>query len=132
MSQRVSRRVIAKVITEKLLAEPAKHDHWVKVLSAFLVENNMADDTDLISNDIAHELFMQKGQLFIEVTSARSLSASVRADLVAYVKKQTNAKEVVVAERSDTSLIGGVVVRTPSQELDASIRTQLKQLATIK
>jgi F0F1-type ATP synthase delta subunit len=132
MSQRVSRRAIAKVIAEKLLAEPARRDHWMKALASFLVENHMADDADLVSNDIAHELFVQGGPLLVEVTSARPLNESVRAELVSFLKKQTDAKEVVIAARTDTSLLGGVIARTPSQELDASVRAQLKQLAAIQ
>ena len=131
MNQKVSRRAIASVVAGKLLDEPAKRDHWLKTLAAFLVENNMADQADMISNDIAHEIFVRSGELLVEVTSARPLNDTVRSELSAYLQQQTNASKVVLSEKTDVSLIGGLVARTPDQELDTSVRSQLKQLATI-
>jgi F0F1-type ATP synthase delta subunit len=39
---------------------------------------------------------------------------------------------VDLSESIDRSLIGGLIARTPDAQLDASVRTKLKQLATIK
>jgi F-type H+-transporting ATPase subunit delta len=132
VNHKASRRVIARTVAAKLLAEPKARKHWVQALAAYLVETRRVDEIDLIVNDIARELFIQKGELVVDVTSARPLTDSVRAELKHLLKEATDAKEVSLNESIDKSLLGGLIARTPDAQLDASVRTKLKQLATIK
>ena len=126
-----SRRVIARVIASKLVAEPSRQDHWIKVLAAYLVENNRITEADLIVSDIEHELYVQDGQLVVDVTSARPLNADVRKSLSALLTDRTDARKVMLSESTDPELLGGLIARTADAEMDASIRTKLNQLATI-
>jgi ATP synthase F1 delta subunit len=129
---KLSRRVIARTIAAKLLAEPAQQKHWLQVTAAYLIENNMADDVDLIINDIAHEVYEQSGKLFVDVTSAHPLTDSIRDELKRTLKEATGANAVALTESTDPELLGGLIARTPSAQLDVSVRAQLRQLATIK
>ena len=132
MKAPVSRRVLARTIAEKLLAEPSRRGHWLQALAAFIVEYKMENDVDLLVNDIAHEVFEQNGQLLVDVTSARPLGADIRSELTNYLKQALGARTVTMTEQTDPSLVGGLVARTPDHELDTSVRTKLQQLATIK
>jgi F-type H+-transporting ATPase subunit delta len=67
----------------------------------------------------------------VDVTSARKLSDSVRTELKQMMQQATSAKRVELTEHLDSSLIGGLVARTPDAQLDASVRTKLKQLASL-
>ncbi|HKU18077.1 MAG TPA: F0F1 ATP synthase subunit delta [Candidatus Saccharimonadales bacterium] len=131
MNSKVSRRVIARTVATKLLAEPSKQGHWLKVTAAYLLEQNLAEDVDLIVNDIAHELFEQSGHLLVDITSARKLTDQVREQLQQTMREATGAKRVELTEHLDPSLLGGLVAKTPDAQLDASVRTKLKQLASI-
>lgn len=131
MNNKVSRRVIARTVAAKLLAEPARRAHWLQVTAAYLIEHGMAEDTDLVVNDIAHELYEQAGHLLVGVTSARALSDSLRRDLTHTLRQATGATSVELAERVDPALLGGLIARTPDAQLDASVRTKLKQLASL-
>jgi ATP synthase F1 delta subunit len=131
MSAKVSRRALAEAITAKLIVEPKQSAHWMQVLGAYLVEHNMINDADMIINDIAHELYVQAGQLVVEVTSVKSLSDSAREQLTSYLKRETNATTVQIHESTNPDLIGGLVAKTADAELDASVRTQLRTLAAI-
>jgi F-type H+-transporting ATPase subunit delta len=113
------------------LAEPSRTSYWLKVTAAYLLEQNMAADVDLVVNDIAHELYKQNGHLLVDVTSARELAQSVKAELKQTLQGATGAKHVELTEHVDPSLLGGLIARTPDQQLDLSVRTKLKQLATI-
>jgi len=130
-ANRFSRRVIARVIASKLVAEPARQDHWVKTLAAYLLETNRVSEADLIINDIEHELYEQDGQLLVNVTSARPLTAGVRSGLSALLAAHTKAKQVTLTEAVDPSLLGGLIAQTADAQLDASVRTKLNRLATI-
>jgi ATP synthase F1 delta subunit len=131
MQHKVSRRVLARTIAAKLLTEPERRTHWLTVTAAYLIENNMAEDIDLMVNDIAHELYDQSGHLLVDVTSARKLSDAVRSELKQTLQASTNAKKVELVEHVDPDLLGGIVARTPSAIMDASVRTTLKQLASL-
>ena len=131
MNNKVSRRVIARTLAAKLLSEPGKHSQWMKAAAAYLMDQRMVDDIDLFVNDLAHELHEQSGHLYVDVTSARKLSDSVRSELKRTLGDATGAKHIELSEHIDPSLLGGLVARTPDAQLDASIRTKLKQLASL-
>ncbi|HSX29017.1 MAG TPA: F0F1 ATP synthase subunit delta [Candidatus Saccharimonadales bacterium] len=131
MNSKVSRRVLARTVAAKLLAEPDKKAHWLQALAAYVVEHNMAEDTDLLVNDIAHELYDQGGLLLVSVTSARDLSDGIREDLTRTLQAATGADTVELSEHVNPDLLGGLIAKTPDAQLDASVRTKLKQLASL-
>jgi ATP synthase F1 delta subunit len=131
MNSKLSRRVIARAVAAKLLAEPQRRSHWLKVVAAHLVEQSMAEDVDLVVSDIAHELYAQSGQLLADVTSAHPLTDALRDELKRTLREATDAKHVALSEHVDRDLLGGLVARTPDGVLDVSVRAQLKQLGSI-
>lgn len=131
MNGKASRRVLARTVVTKLLTEPDRRDYWLKATAAYLMNHNMDEDVDLIINDIAYELYLQSGHLIVEVTSARELSNSTREELTRMLKEATNAAAIELSESIDPELLGGLIARTPSGVIDASVRTRLKQLASL-
>ena len=131
MNGKASRRVLARIIATKLLTEPDKRGHWIKILAAYLMDHGMDEDAELIINDIAHELYEQNGHLIVEVTSARELSDSTREELQRMLGEATKASKIELSEHIDPDLLGGLIARTPDAILDASVRTKLKQLASL-
>lgn len=131
MKPKASRRVLARTVATKILVEPARATHWLQVTAAYLTEHNRTKDVDLVLNDIARELYEQSGHLLVDVTSARPLTDAVRREVAQSIKDATGAKHVELTEQVDPSLLGGLIARTPDAQLDLSVRTKLKQLATI-
>ncbi len=130
-SQASSRRQIVRVVTARLVDEPQNRTAWLRRLAAYVVTHKMADQVDLLVNDIAHELFLQTGLLTIEVVSARELSADLKASIGELLQTKTGAQEVVVHQSVDRDLLGGFIARTADAELDASVRTKLRALASL-
>lgn len=131
MNGKISRRVLARTVASKIIAEPQRRDHWIRALAAYLVQANMIGQSDLMLNDIAHELLEQNGTLLVDVATARPLSDDIRTQLAAYLREATGARSVAFNESVRPELIGGFIARTPDQELDASIHSQLQQLTNI-
>jgi ATP synthase F1 delta subunit len=131
MSQHISRRELVRTIAQRLLDEPSERSVWMQRLAAYIVETRKQSQVDLIVNDIAHELYVQAGLLTVEVVSARELANEVRQSLSELMKQETGAKEVVLHETTDQALVGGFVARTADAEIDASVRSKLKQLASL-
>ena len=128
---RFSRRVLARTIAQKLVAEPSRQEYWMQTLAAYLVDQKRVAEADLVIADIEHELYVQDGQLLVSVTSARPLTTDVRTALTKLLTARTKAQRVTLTEAIDPELLGGLVAKTTDAELDTSVRTTLNRLATI-
>ena len=70
----------------------------------------------------------QRGEVSAEVTSAHPLNDDQIAQLAAKLKAR-EGKEVKVKASVDPEILGGLVVRIGSRQIDSSIRTRLNTLA---
>lgn len=135
MAQKASRRALARIVAARLTAhgidEKSDGKAIMREVAAYLIENHMTDDADAIINDIAEELYAQTGRLVVEVTSARKLTSVARQNLILYLQNNTKATSVELHESVDESLIGGLIAKTPSAELDLSVRHTLRQLTAL-
>jgi F-type H+-transporting ATPase subunit delta len=57
------------------------------------------------------------------------LSSDQEASLKAKVTSMTNAKEVKIVTKIDSSLLGGLVVQIGTQVIDVSLKGQLRQIS---
>jgi ATP synthase F1 delta subunit len=128
---KASRHALARLVAERLSASGADGRAIMREVAAYLLENNMTEDADVLINDIADELFRQTGRLVVEVTSARALSDGARQNLTEFLQKKTDAKSVELHETVDENLIGGLIAKTPTAELDVSVRNKLRQLTAL-
>ena len=69
-----------------------------------------------------------KGILTAEVTAATELTEANRAEIVALVKKEIGAKEVIIREKVNADLIGGFILKVGDRQFDASISSGLNKL----
>ncbi len=68
-----------------------------------------------------------RGEIAAEVTSAHALTAAQEAELKATLKSVAG-KDVAFAVKVDPELLGGLVVRLGSRQIDTSLRTKLNSL----
>jgi F-type H+-transporting ATPase subunit delta len=68
-----------------------------------------------------------RGETSAEVTSAHALSADQEAELKAALKSVAG-KDVSIAVRVDPTLLGGLVVKMGSRQIDTSLKTKLASL----
>ena len=125
-----SRRRIAKFIAAQLVAGESPR-RIAKVLAAYLSSNHQMRQSELIIRDIETELANSYQHLSADIASARTLTTETRNALVAMLKLETGAKTVELSERVDGDLLGGVIVRTPEAEMDASLKKKLTRLRAI-
>lgn len=69
----------------------------------------------------------ERGEVTAEVASAHELSADQEKDLRATLKDVTG-KDVMLHVTVDPSLLGGLVVKVGSRQIDTSLRTKLSSL----
>lgn len=68
-----------------------------------------------------------KGETTAEVTVAKALTAAQIKDLKAALKSVVG-KDVAIDEAVDPSLLGGMIVKVGSRQIDTSLRTKLSSL----
>lgn len=68
-----------------------------------------------------------RGEVSAEVTSAHPLSAAQQEELKATLKGVTG-KDVAIAATVDPTLLGGLVVKIGSRQIDTSLKTKLNSL----
>jgi F-type H+-transporting ATPase subunit delta len=68
-----------------------------------------------------------RGEVAADVVSAHELSAAQQAELKAALK-QVAGKDVAITLRVDPSLLGGLVVKMGSRQIDTSLKTKLASL----
>jgi len=69
----------------------------------------------------------QRGEVSAEVTSAHELTPAQTAELKAALK-DVAGKDVTLSVTVDPSLLGGLVVRIGSRQIDTSLKTKLNSL----
>ena len=69
----------------------------------------------------------QRGEVVAEVTSAHDLTDAQRAELASTLK-DVAGKDVTVNITVDPSLLGGLVVKIGSRQIDTSLKTKLNSL----
>ena len=126
----ISRRATARNFVENLGKQPT--GKLVQALAAELIATRRVNQVDLVLSDIAAELFELRGELHGTVTSAHKLSGSLHDELVKHVKQLSGAKSVSLSTKVDESLIGGVIIETPTEQYDLSVRHKLDSLEGVQ
>lgn len=126
---KIGRRRLAREIVRLLSQQPERRVAIVQQLAAYLIDTKQTGQADLLLKDIADELYVQNKQLHADVIHAFDLSAETKAAITDMLRASTGATDVQLETTKDPDLIGGVIVRTPRQEIDASVRRKLKALS---
>ena len=99
-----------------------------KELAAYLMLVRRTSEIDSIMRDVVF-LRAEGGNVEATVTSAHALSAAVKKEVNSLVKTiRPGAKRVVLDEKLDTELIGGLKLSVVDRSLDLSIRAKLNKL----
>jgi len=67
----------------------------------------------------------------VEVSSAVELSESQESLLTTKITKMSGAKEIKLVTKLDSSLLGGMLITIGSQEIDLSLKGQLRDVGTL-
>ncbi|HSX73293.1 MAG TPA: ATP synthase F1 subunit delta, partial [Shinella sp.] len=68
-----------------------------------------------------------RGEITADVTSAHALTEAQQTELKAALKGVTG-KDVAIAVTVDPSILGGLIVKVGSRQIDTSLRTKLSTL----
>jgi|GEM_PF-396192 F0F1-type ATP synthase delta subunit len=129
-----SRAQVAEVLAATLAdggshesrAAAVKRAAAVRQAAAWLVSTGRGRQADYLARDVAAVL-ERRGYALVRVVTARELEAGSRHKIEAYVKELTGVEKLELVTAVDPSLVGGVVIETPSARLDASVKQKLQK-----
>ena len=131
MAQTVANPFVTDVEKRELLITAAQASDADKCYTDFLqllVENGRI----ALAGDIALAyiaIYRAEKHIYrVEVVTADTLPADTVARLRALIEKHLNGGSMEYSERVDSGLIGGFVINIDNEQLDASVRSELKQL----
>lgn len=128
MAIRLSRRKITSYVAEQLAAD-GQTKKLINELAAFLIDNRRTKEIDLVVRDVEYEL-KKRGIVLARITSAHELSTATEKTLTDLVKRSTKARSVQLTQFIDPTVLGGVKIDLPGQQLDTTIARRLTALRT--
>ncbi len=127
MSQRVSRRSLARYAADQLLnGNSAKN--VAERLAAALIASRREKDASLLLDDINYELQNRGHLASATLTTAHPLSASLKNEVASLVKKLAKVRQVILTEQIDRTVIGGVRIQTADRTWDKTVTAELNKL----
>ena len=113
-------------VLDALIAKTKPSKTTANFLKVLLQNGRLADLAD-INERFASVLEERSGRITAEITSARELPASERAEFERNLERLTG-KKVSIAYAINKDIIGGVVTRIGSTVYDGSVKTKLENL----
>ena len=128
MARKLSRRSLATYVSDTLIkgTDSAK---VVRELAAYLIESRRTKELELIVRDVNYNL-AQNGIVGATLTSAFELEVETKAAIERFVAAHTKASKVSIDTVIEPSVLGGVKISLPGEELDQTISHQLTVLKT--
>ncbi len=127
---KVSRARIADVIAEDSLKKGFSKDE-ARSIAAYLLDTKRTGELDSLLRDI-RDTWAEHGFVEVTATCAHELSASVREDVTAEVRKlYPSAKKIAIVEQIDPSIVGGVRIEFANRQLDLSVQSDLSKFKTL-
>ena len=92
-----------------------------------MVKNRRINLLPQIIRDFFTEISKKNGELLTEVTTAVKLESEKLNDLKGVIEGMT-VKKVKINSRTDSSILGGIIVKIGSKMFDSSLKTKIEKL----
>lgn len=122
-----SRRQIAKYAVEQMMSGYSIAA-LAKQLAAALSAVGKQKEVELLLSDINQEIEDRGLLATARLTVTRPLSAALRREVTAIVKKRAGVKEVILAEEIDKDIIAGIKIETANHAWDKTLARILSQI----
>lgn len=100
-----------------------------KKLAAYLIEQGATDEVNSLARDILQLRADQDGIVEVTAVTSHPLSTSMKAEIEQMVRStQDNAKSVIINERLDQEVIGGIRLEFANALLDSTVDARLNSL----
>ncbi len=100
----------------------------IKNFVNILINNRDLTKVEAIIGCFEKICLQEAGIIEADIITARQLDKTIIKSLVNYIIKLTGAKNVIVNEKINSDILGGVIIRYGDKVIDGSIKTRLAEL----
>ncbi|MBP6883844.1 MAG: F0F1 ATP synthase subunit delta [Candidatus Pacebacteria bacterium] len=100
----------------------------IKNATHFLANRRLMSKSNEILHLVQKIINKEKGIVVAVVSSAEKLSHKTKDELMSFFKKRYKAEEVILEEKLDSSLLGGMRIEINDEVLDLTIKNKIGQL----
>lgn len=100
---------------------------YKKILD-FLKHRNLLSKSGDILNKLEKILNLREEKILVKVSSAKMLNTKTKETLIDLLKTRYKAKEVLLEERLDEGLVGGMKLEINDEIIDLTVKDKLKKL----
>ena len=119
-----TRHHLASIVAERTLHITNK-DELAKEIAAYLLHEKETSGLESLIRDVM-QYRANKGHLEAVAVSVSPLTEQVLDDIELMLKKEyPNARNVVITEKRDPTLVGGLRVDMANEQLDMSVQSKL-------
>ncbi|HSX05897.1 MAG TPA: F0F1 ATP synthase subunit delta [Candidatus Saccharimonadales bacterium] len=123
---KTSRSKIAQTIADKTLVQGASKE-YAREIAAYLLSERRVGEVDSLLRDIQAD-WAENGYVEVLARSAHALTETEKTAISQLVGSHfPAAKQVKVSEVADPSVVGGVRLVLPNQQLDMSVDAKLNK-----
>lgn len=129
---KVLRLKIAAALADKIDANTSA-SKLSREIAAYLLEARRTGELNSLLRDIM-EVRASRGIVEVMAVTAHPITAAVRADIEKNIRKHIllaagapAASKIIVSERLDPAVVGGVRLELANRQLDLSVRAQLNR-----
>lgn len=125
MGQKYSRKALANYIA----ASTETSEQLAETVAAFLIDHGSTSDLDSLMRDVMEVRGRKDGIVELTARSANPITQAIRSEIETIAKSlYPAAREVVIHEEYDKSVIGGARLQFANASLDLTIQSKLNKL----
>lgn len=122
---------VAHVLAKRTTAKNFDEKKFAQEVAAYLLDTGRTGQLNSLARDMVKER-VSDGIVEVTAVSAHALTDSVRADIRAQVEQlYPNATQIIINDRIDVTVVGGVRLEFPEQQLDLSVRNKLNRFKAL-
>ena len=106
-------------------------DNIIVSFAKMLMKNNQLKMAGKIIEKFNGIYNQKNGIVEADITSREKLSSELAGKLEKFVKEKYQAKEVVIKNKIDESIKGGIIIKVGDEIVDASLKNHLNNLSKL-
>ena len=120
---------LAQAIYESSLTKEGKElDVAIDKCALYLKNKNLLGKKEEILNALEKIVNKENSVIKAKVTTEMKLQTDVTKEIEEFIKKKYKAKEVILEEKVDKKILGGVKIEIEDDIIDVTLRNKIKQL----
>ncbi|MDD5626158.1 MAG: ATP synthase F1 subunit delta [Patescibacteria group bacterium] len=126
---KISARQYAESLTQSISSKSKPEmavilDNFARIM----MENRDLNRLDEVLAAFSKIWDKNQGELAVEFTGARVISEKTKKEIEEYLKLKTGAQKIVLTEKTDENILGGIILRYEDKVINASLKQSLQDL----